>query len=300
LHWAEVRVRTVAVIDTSVHCGGRRLEMLSLSPLTILDATPPEQVSAAAAAGFDALGIRVYPVADERVSPMLGDTPMMRETLARLAATGRQVLDVELIILRPTGLTDDALRVLDAGARMGARFVQVLGYDRDEDRLIDSFAHVCEAAVERGIRPSLEFMMYSAVKTVHDALRIVERAEHPSGAVLVDALHLRRSGGSPADLATMPPQRLPYAQLCDAPLEPVWPDEDEARTESRTGRLLLGDGELPLHELMDVLPVGAALSVETPVAVLAGKPAAERARLAFAAAAGLLDRSVESTEDPHG
>jgi NADH:flavin oxidoreductase / NADH oxidase family len=87
--------------------------------------------------------------------------------------------------------------------------------------------------------------VYSAVKTVHDALRIVEQAEHPAGAVLVDALHLRRSGGSPAELATAAPQRLPYAQLCDGPLEPVWPDEDHARTESRTGRLLPGDGQLP-------------------------------------------------------
>ena len=45
--------------------------MLSLSPLTIHDATPPEQVSAAAAAGFDALGIRGYPAADERVYPIV-------------------------------------------------------------------------------------------------------------------------------------------------------------------------------------------------------------------------------------
>jgi hypothetical protein len=55
------------------------------------------------------------------------------------------------------------------------------------------------------------------VKTVDDAVRIVEQAQHPAGAVLVDALHLRRSGGSPADLAAVPTRRLPYAQLCDAP-----------------------------------------------------------------------------------
>jgi sugar phosphate isomerase/epimerase len=265
--------------------------MLSLSPLTILDATPPDQVMAAAAAGFDALGIRVFPAADEQVYPMLGDTSMMRQTLARLADTGRQVLDVELIMLRPAFSVDDALRVLDAGAQMGARFVLVLGYDADGGRLTDSFARVCEAAAERGIRPGLEFMMCSAVKTVHDALRIVEQAEHPAGAVLVDALHLRRSGGSPADLATAAPQRLPYAQLCDGPLEPVWPDEEEARTESRTGRLLPGDGELPLRELVEVLPDAAVLSVEAPVAALADKPAQERARLAFAAATRLLDGS---------
>lgn len=140
---------------------------------------------------------------------------------------------------------------------MGARFVLVLGYDPDEDRLADTFAEVCEAAAERGIRPRLEFMTYSAVKTVHDAARIVERAQHPGAAVLVDALHLRRSGGSPADLAAVPPSRLPYAQLCDGPLEPVWPDESQARTESRTGRLLPGDGELPLPELVKALPAGA-------------------------------------------
>jgi sugar phosphate isomerase/epimerase len=183
---------------------------------------------------------------------------------------------------------------------LGARFILVLGYDPDEDRLTDSYAEICTAAAERGIRPGLEFMMYSAAKTGHDALRIVERAQHPGGAVLVDALHLRRSGGSPGDLAPMPPQRLPYAQLCDAPLEPVWPDESDARVESRTRRLLPGDGELPLHELVEVLPAGAALSVEAPVAALTGKPATKRAQRAFAAATRLLGRSAESAGNPRG
>jgi sugar phosphate isomerase/epimerase len=117
---------------------------------------------------------------------------------------------------------------------------------------------------------------------------VVERAAHPAGSVLVDALHLRRSGGSPADLAALPPERLPYGQLCDAPLEPVWPDEQVAIAESRGGRLLPGDGELPLRELIDVLPPGSALSVEAPVAALADRSPAERASRAFAAATRLL------------
>ena len=41
--------------------------MLSLSPLTILDAAPPDQVTAGAAAGFDAVGIRVARAAADRV-----------------------------------------------------------------------------------------------------------------------------------------------------------------------------------------------------------------------------------------
>ena len=261
---------------------------VSLSPLTILDAAPPDQVVAAATAGFPALGIRVAPAAAEKVWPMLGDTPAMRETLARLADTGVGVLDVELIMVRPAFDRAAALAVLDAGHRLGARFVLTLGYDPDEARLADHFAWLCAQAADRGLRPGLEFMKYSPVQTLAAAVRIVRAAGHPAGSVLVDALHLRRSGGSPADLADVPAKLLPYGQLCDGPLEPVWPTDDRARAESRTGRLLPGDGELPLAELVQMLPAGGVLSVEAPVSALAGLPPVERARRARRAADRLL------------
>lgn len=261
---------------------------LSLSPLTILDAAPPDQVAAGAAAGFDAVGIRVAPAADEKVWPMLGDTPTMRETLARMADTGVGVLDVELIMLRPDLDRDAVLAVLDAGHRLGARFVLTLGYDPDEARLTDRFGWLCAQAAERGLRPGLEFMKYSPVQTLGAAVRIVRAAGHPAGSVLIDALHLRRSGGWPADLVGVPAELLPYGQLCDGPLDPVWPTDDEARLESRTGRLLPGDGEFSLTELIGALPPGGALSVEAPVAALAGRPPVERARRARSAADRLL------------
>lgn len=261
---------------------------LSLSPLTILDTPPPDQVGAAAVAGFDAVGIRVAPAADERVWPMLGDTPVLRETLARTADTGVRVLDVELVVLRPDLDRDGARAVLDAGHRLGARFVLTLGYDPDEARLTDHFAWLCAQAAERGLRPGLEFMKYSPVQTLAAAVRIVRGAGHPAGAVLVDALHLRRSGGSPADLLDVPAELLPYGQLCDGPLDPVWPTDDQARAESRTGRLLPGHGEFPLAALVRALPAGGMLSVEAPVAALAGLDAVQRARRARAAAERVL------------
>jgi sugar phosphate isomerase/epimerase len=267
--------------------------LLSLSHLTVLDAAPPELVVAAADAGFDAVGVRVWPAGGEPGYPMLGDAmigdpPMMRETLARLAGTGVRVLDVEVLRLRPDSRPDEALRILDAGARLGARAVLVICNDPDEDRLVDRFAAVCEAAGVRDLRAALEFMIFSSVRTIADAVRVLDRAAHPAGAVLVDALHLQRSGGTPADLASVPADRLPYAQLCDAPAEPVRPDEAVALTEARTGRWYPGDGELPLRELVDALPAGAPLAVEAPVAELAGRPAGERARLAHAALTRLL------------
>jgi len=262
--------------------------LISISHLTILDAPPPEFVSAAAEAGFDAVGVRVWPAADEPPYPMLGDTPMMRETLARLADTGLRVFDVEVLRIRPDRSHDAELRILDAGARLGARAVLVICNDPDEERLVGRFAAVCEAAGERGLRAGLEFMIFSSVKTIEDAQRILDKVAHPAGAVLVDALHLQRSGGTPADVAAIAPDRLPYVQLCDGPFEPIRPDEAVALTEARTGRLFPGDGELPLHELLDALPAGRPLSVESPVAAQAGQPAREQARLAFAATTRFL------------
>jgi sugar phosphate isomerase/epimerase len=271
---------------------GRRL--LSLSHLTVLDAAPPDVVAAGAAAGFRAVGLRVWPGGDEPPYPMIGDTPMVRETLSRLRDTGVRVLDVEVLRVRADSGADEALRILDAGARLGAQFVLVIGNDPDEARLTERFAGVCEAARARGLRPALEFMLFSAVKTLAEAVRILDRAAQPA-AILVDALHLRRSGGTPADLAGLSRERLPYAQLCDAPYDPVRPDEVRARDEARRDRLLPGDGALPLHALVDALPVNAPLAVEAPVAALAQHPPGERARLAFAAVTRLLaqrDRRV--------
>jgi sugar phosphate isomerase/epimerase len=219
--------------------GGSRPDprLLSIAHLTVLDAAPPELVSAAADAGFDAVGIRVWPAADEPAYPMLGDTPMMGETIARLADTGTYVLDVEVLRLRPDSQLDDALRILDAGARLRARGVLVICNDPEEDRLVESFAAVCEAAGARGLRACLEFMIFSSVKTIADAQRVLNLAGHPAGAILVDALHLQRSGGTPADVGAVAPERLPYVQLCDGPFQPILPDSAVALTEARTGRL---------------------------------------------------------------
>ena len=80
-------------------------------------------------------------------------------------------------------------------------------------------------------------MIFSSVKTITDAERVLNRAGHPAGAILVDALHLQRSGGTPADVGAVAPEQLPYVQLCDGPFQPILPDSAVALTEARTGRL---------------------------------------------------------------
>src|SRR5687767_15894383 len=78
---------------------------ISLAHLTVLDTTPPELVTVAAAAGFRSIGIRLTATPSVGVPPytdeILRDGPLLRETLRRLADTGVSVLDTEFLRFEP-------------------------------------------------------------------------------------------------------------------------------------------------------------------------------------------------------
>jgi len=124
------------------------------------------------------------------------------------------------------------------------------------------------------------------VQTIEAADALVTAAGRSNAGVLVDALHLARSGGNPASVAAVPRERIAYMQLCDGPAKSP-PLEDLAR-ESRNDRLPPGHGELWLDELLDALPDNVAISVEVPRSVDAGRSVTERAVSAGAAARAYL------------
>ena len=114
---------------------------LSLAHLTVLDTTPPELVTVAAAAGFRTVGIRLTATPRVGVPPYdcLRDGPMLRETLARLADTGVFVLDTEFLRFepdQPVGVPDG---FLDVSARLGARHVLVMSAEPEEARTLERF-----------------------------------------------------------------------------------------------------------------------------------------------------------------
>jgi sugar phosphate isomerase/epimerase len=225
---------------------------LSLAAGCVLDATPAETVAAAAEAGFDAVGVWV--------DLDTWGPATTAEVRQRLDDSGLRALDVEVAVLRPGGDDDDGLRMLDIGAALGATCGLFVCFDEDLGRTADRFARVCEHASSIGLSAVLEFMVFTAVRTLADAIDVVTQAGHPAGGVLVDPLHLARSGGRSADLARADARLFPYAQYCDATQDP--PPGDQLLEEALHGRLLPGEGVLPLDEFLNALPVGAPLSVE--------------------------------------
>jgi sugar phosphate isomerase/epimerase len=263
---------------------------LSLAHLSVLDATPPELVTVAAAAGFRKIGIRLYATPSVGIPPydMLGDTPVMRETLARLASTGVSVLDVEFLRFEPEIPEGIPEGFLEAGARLGARYVLVMSAEPLEARTIERFCELCDRAQRYGLHVCLEFAIYTGVRTLADAVRFVKKSGYANASVLVDALHFSRSGGVPSDIPGVDASLFRYAQICDAAAVIPTATPDLIR-EARTGRLLPGEGALPLRDLVAALPPAIPLAVEAPVSATAGLPALERAKRAWRSMQALLE-----------
>jgi sugar phosphate isomerase/epimerase len=254
------------------------MTLVSLPHLCMLDATPPELVRAAASAGFDAVGIRLQPTMQgEKQHPMLGDTPMMQETLAVLNDTGLKVLDIETIWLRPDTEPKALIPVLEAAARLGAQSIQAVGGDENVASTYDKFAELAELARPLNLRVEYEYMAISAVKSLAIARDILEKSGADNVGILVDTLHIARCNTPIAELAALPGRFVNVLQLCDAP-KAAPPTIEAMFDEARYGRLLPGDGELALAEAWDVMPAHANVSVEVPLATVRHLPFAERAQ----------------------
>ena len=263
---------------------------ISLAHLTVLDTTPPELVSVAAAAGFRTIGIRLTATPSVGVPPYdaLHDGPLLRETLTRLADTGVSVLDTEFLRFEPDQAVGIPEGFLEVSARLGAKYVLVMSAEPDEARTIERFGDLCDRAAPYGLTVGLEFAIYTGVRTLAHAASILAKAARSNASVLIDALHFSRSGGLPAHVKQVDPALLRYVQICDATSEMPGPTDTPALIrEARTGRLLPGEGALPLRELVAALPAGLPLAIEAPCRETAGLPALERAKRAYRALATL-------------
>lgn len=246
---------------------------IGIAHLTLLDCPPPRLVEVAAEAGFDFVGVRAVPAtAGERAYPMTGPDSLLPETLRRLRDTGLYVRDMEFLTLDATVTPDRWQRVLEVGGELGATHLSVVGADRDFARLADNLAALTADAARYGITPTLEPITYQPVRSFADAAGLARKA---GCAILVDALHMHRFGGTTDELRALEPALIPHVQLCDAPLAaPVGLDRparmplgqrtdgSDLQLESRAVRALPGEGELPLADLLAALPESLPVSVE--------------------------------------
>lgn len=264
--------------------------LISLAALTVLDAGPVRQVRAAAAAGYDAVGLRLQPLLDTDPT-IIGDSAAQDALIAALQETGLAVTEIGVFPIKPAMNVEALAPVLGFSHKIGARYITCPVEDFDSRSRIDSFSRLCDLAETCGLEALIEFNPYSACRSLSEALAMVEESGRDNAKLLIDVLHLSRSGGKPSDLLAIDPALIALVHLCDAPLAPQQAlSVDEMRKESRTARRYPGEGALWLDELLDILSPSTPLSVEAPSAAHAHLSVEERALAAFEATQTLLKR----------
>jgi sugar phosphate isomerase/epimerase len=262
----------------------------SLAHLTALHLSPPELVEVAAAGGYRYVGLRLTRVApDDPVPPLTTDAGLMRETKARLADTGVEVLDIELARLGPETEPEAFERLLETGAELGARHVIAQLPDPDRERKIERFAALCDLANRFGLTVELEFPSWTETPDLTEATHVLRAVNRANAGLLVDVLHFTRSRSSIEELKQLPREWFRFAHVCDAAAEVPATMEGLIRT-ARVERLFPGEGGIDVRGILAAMPQDIPYTLEIPrttLASLVGEK--ECARLALLAARQYLD-----------
>lgn len=262
---------------------------LGLAHFTVIEVPPLNLVGLAARIGYAAIGLRLHPAFPGAPTYKLpAGSAASREMRRRLGGEGVRVHYIEFVTIGGDFVPASLSGMLEAAGALGARRLSVCGDDPDRSRLVANFAALCDLAAPFGIGVDLECMAWRIVSSLPLAVRVAETAERPNGGVLVDALHLSRTGGAPEDVRGVSPRLIRSAQLCDARAERPVGDEAIIRG-ARSERLAPGTGHLSLGALLAALPAHAALSVEVPME--SGESAEEHALRVFDSTRTFLARA---------
>jgi sugar phosphate isomerase/epimerase len=186
---------------------------------------------------------------------------------------------------------------MDTMAELGAETINLVGVDEDLNRTLDGFAALAEMAGARGMQSSLEFVSGLVIGSLEQAVHAVRHVGRRDFKMVIDLLHMARTGGTVAALAAVDPQMIGYLQLCDCTPEPQDPLEEQLYE-----RLPPGAGALPLLEFLSAVPPDLPIGIEVPqrslaISGLKGKSRLKPCVLALRALLARIDRA-KSPDSP--
>src|SRR5260370_37281713 len=265
---------------------------ISLEQLTVDEASPLELISIASALQCQHISLFLRtPERPPQWYPLVTDATVRKELARRMADHGVTPYTVEFFPLSPRAQVELYRPAFECAAELGAKKISALVSDPDEERRLANFGALCDRAAEFGLGGNVEFVALTELRSLRDALRLVTRANRPHGGIMVDTLHLMRSGSTVAELAAADPRWIGGAQFSDGPL--TMP-ADKQLHEALSERMLPGEGEFPLREFVRALPPGVPIGVEIPMQSLKDKGVVppERARLAAEASRRVISASA--------
>ena len=240
------------------------IHVYSLAHLTVLSLTPPEVVDVAARTGYRYVSLRLTRVTpDEPLYDLAHDRLLMKETKARLHATGLKVLDVELFRMDPS-LEPESFH---SGAGGHGR----AGCPSDHRPAARSGSRAGHGALCAPLRPR-----QAAWHLRQPRVSALDRDGQPGGSRQSRAgcrqgqcrhpgrhLALRPLQLEPRGAGQAAREWFRFAHVCDAPKEIPPTTEGIIRT-ARAERLFPGEGGIDVRGILDRLPPNIPYSLEIP------------------------------------
>jgi sugar phosphate isomerase/epimerase len=190
------------------------------------------------------------------------DVRMRREVRAAMRDRGIAIALGEGCIIRPHGDIRAAAGDMDIMRELGVERLNTVSMDPDLGRSLDQLALFAEMAAERGMGATIELCPALTINTLGAAVAAVRHVGRPDFNLLLDTMHLGRSGATAAEVAALDPALIGYVQLCDAPRKPTEPNY---LREATFERMVPGEGDMPLRAYLEALPPGLTISLEVPL-----------------------------------
>ncbi|MDR2857346.1 MAG: sugar phosphate isomerase/epimerase [Novosphingobium sp.] len=242
------------------------MDRLGIEFISTLGMNPVDAVRLIADLGVRRMGIAPAPITGNPHGfvpwDLRQDPALVRALKAATQEHGVAISLGEGFLVMPGLQIADMAGTLDIMAELGAPMVNAVVVEQDRPRAADEFACFARMADERGLLATIEFMPLMWPATIAEALALLDETGATNGRLLLDAMHVYRSGATAEDVARLDSARIGYAQLCDVPLPAQTADYGE---EARHERRCPGEGDLPLAALLRALPADITIGLEVPM-----------------------------------
>jgi sugar phosphate isomerase/epimerase len=238
---------------------------LGIECLTVFGLPPVEYVTLAADVGCRHISTGLIPFSyNPHGYPawsLRDDAKLRREMIAAMRDRGVSISLGEGFAIRAGMDVAERANDLAIFCELGVKRINTVAFDPDLQRNIDQIGKLAEMAKIHGVELTLEAPPTSVIGNFNAARAAVREINSMNLRLMIDTMHFVRSGSLISELANADKSLISYVQLSDVPLTSANPNyQDEAMFE----RLPPGEGELPLLEILNVLPRDLVYSLEIP------------------------------------
>jgi sugar phosphate isomerase/epimerase len=240
---------------------------LGLHHLTLKELDPFDFVEVAGASGYDQVSLFTHiPHVPHAGRENMFAFPTVtaetkREMLQRLDASGLVVVGAEFFLMTSDADLSSYVAGLALGRELGAVHAVTHIFDLDRVRAVETLGTFADLAAAQGLKVCIEFCQLTpGCPSIHDAAWFVEQVGRAHVGVNICPLHLIRSGGTAADMASLDAHYFANGQINDG----IGLHKSSDYFAEVHDRELPGRGDFPLLEILGALPDVTPIEVKIP------------------------------------